>query len=171
MTELEKDFSLPAMGERIAELFKGSGPLWDIVSGHAITALDVIDEQVAVRTPVGATGNLRSAWGVVPPQLSGEGVIIGQVVNPSSYGPYADDGRAAGRMPPVNAIELWVKRVIGDADSNSIAWAIAKHIAANGTKGAHMLQDGWTAALPTVDAELTAMLNDVIIELGDSLKQ
>lgn len=171
---LEKDFDLPEMGERISELVDGSGPLWDIVNRHVQAALDTIEERVAVRTPVGATGNLRAAWGTVPPQIKGQGIIIGEVVNPVSYGPVVEEGRKPGTFPPVDAgLKLWVKRKLGvpDAQVTSVSYAIAKSIEANGTRAASMLRDGWDDALPTVDSELSAMLAEIVAELGDAITQ
>ena len=174
MTEIKKNFNLPELGRRIEELVNASGPLWDIVYTRVQAALDQIEEQVAVRTPVGATGNLRGGWGTVPLQLHGVGVMYGQVVNPMSYGPVVEEGRQPGTMPPITpGLKLWVKRVLGvpDKDVDSVSFAVAKKIEARGTKPARMLDEGWRAAFPVIDQQMSAMLTEIVAELGDSIMQ
>lgn len=60
----------------------------------------------------------------------------------SPYAYWADQGRRAGRMPPIDAIRYWllVKGFGGRGqDINRKAWAIAKAIAKKGTRGAHFM--------------------------------
>ena len=60
-------------------------------------------------------------------------------VRGEDYSYYMQHGRAAGRMPPVAAIEAWViakglQGVEKNARASSLAWAIAKKIAQLGTR-------------------------------------
>ena len=171
---IEKNFSLPALGERIDELVRGDGPLFDIVYKRMSAALDHLEEQVAVRTPVGATGNLRGGWGVTEPRLRASGMIVGQLGNPVSYGKTVEIGRKPGKPVPVtSSLKLWVKRVIGapDKEVEGISYAIAKSIERKGTKGAFMLRDGWDASLPEIDRQMSEMLVDIVRELGSAITQ
>lgn len=60
--------------------------------------------------------------------------------------PYAavmDDGRAPGKMPPVNAIFPWVQDKIktkSKEEAMSIAWAVAKSIEQNGIEPRHYVR-------------------------------
>lgn len=168
---IEKDFSLPELGDRIEELVEGRGPLWDIVYTRVTAALDHLEEQVAVRTPVGVSGNLRAGWGTIPPKLRGEGVIVGELVNPISYGPDVEYGKKPGPFEITSGFKLWVKRKleVPDKDVEAVSFAIAKSIEKNGTRAQNMLRDGWDAALPAIDAQMSAMLIDIVTELGDSI--
>jgi enoyl-CoA hydratase/carnithine racemase len=65
------------------------------------------------------------------------------------YGLPVEFGRKAGRMPPVDAIRLWVVRklqITGD-EADKAAWAIARHIGARGTEGAYMVTQAYNRAI------------------------
>lgn len=65
------------------------------------------------------------------------------------YFQYAENGRKAGKMPPVNEILKWIqiKHLVPSTrngkvpTTNQLAFAISKKIAEKGTKGKHLLQD------------------------------
>ena len=60
------------------------------------------------------------------------------------YYEQVDQGRKRGSMPPVRDIRKWINdKGIGsnDKERDGIAWAIAKKIAAEGTKGNHFYSD------------------------------
>lgn len=110
-------------------------------------SLDALEQAIVGFTPVN-TGNLR---GSITNAMTGHPAtwLAGEVFTPSIYGEPVEYGRKAGRMPPVDAIELWVIRKLGISDpveSRQVAWAVAKKIAASGTAGAGMFQKGFDAA-------------------------
>lgn len=112
-------------------------------------SVDVVEAQVAAYTPVN-TGTLRAG---TTTDILGAGINIqGVVMNPVMYALPVEEGRKPGRMPPVEAIQLWViRKGIGDRDkSRSTAFLIARAIGRRGTKGAFMFKRGYQAALPTV---------------------
>lgn len=73
-------------------------------------------------------GLLSSTISVRP---EGDTVVVG---SPMTYAPAIEYG-SAPHMPPVDAIEGWVQRKLGipAPESRSVAWAIAKNIARDGT--------------------------------------
>lgn len=59
------------------------------------------------------------------------------------YIEFVDNGRKAGKMPPVSKILDWVifyQIGTGKDDSTKIAWSVAKSIEKNGTRGKFFLQ-------------------------------
>ena len=176
---LEKDITdelvLP-----LEQLLDGSGPMADVVFDTMVVALDHVVEQVQLRTPVNV-GFLRSGTSRGEPMLRGS-VFEGEVMNPLSYGLPVEYGRKPGKMPPVDAIQLWVtrKQLAGtysiktqkrlgsyadqEAQDRQAAWAIAKKIAKHGTKGAFMFRDGLQAAKPQVDSLWEALLGRIVEE-------
>jgi len=113
------------------------------------------------------------------------GVNLEGIVSSSDYEPKVNAvefGRKPGRMPPVEAIALWVARK-GLTERNppkrrrvkitkrearrkgilSIAWAVATHIATKGTVGAAMFQKGFEASqayiVKTMDEAIDRILN------------
>lgn len=112
-------------------------------------SVDVVESQVAAYTPVNQ-GALRAG---TTTDILGRGVNIqGVISNPLVYALPVENGRKPGRMPPVDAIQLWVirKGIAGRDDSRSVAFLIARAIGRRGTKGAFMFKKGYQAALPTV---------------------
>lgn len=58
------------------------------------------------------------------------------------YAIFYEEGRAPGRMPPVEKLEEWaLLKGIPDDEAKSVAWAIATTIAEEGTKGKHVFRD------------------------------
>ena len=93
-------------------------------------------ERIRLRVPR-ATGNLARS---IQPKRNAPFDYEINVGSPYAY--WADQGRRAGRMPPIDAIRYWllVKGFGGRGeDINRKAWAIAKAIAKKGTKGAHFM--------------------------------
>lgn len=112
-------------------------------------SLDVAEAQIASRTPVNS-GTLRAG---ISTEMHGTSTNLqGIVLNPVMYALPVEDGRKPGKMPPVEAIQLWViRKGIGPrGDSRSTAFVIARSIGRRGTKGAHMFKNGFDAALPTI---------------------
>lgn len=79
------------------------------------------------------------------------------------YGEWVDKGRKAGKMPPVSAIEKWVKRrKIQFRDNkgrfetyNSTAWAIAKSIKKRGIPASNFYSRPFKLGFAKLPQELT----------------
>jgi hypothetical protein len=84
-----------------------------------------------------ATGRLQASIRSVK-----TGFMKYEVGSNLDYAEFADKGRAAGRMPPVDLIRRWLL-VKGAAtkgkDLNRMAYLVARKIARYGTKGAHFM--------------------------------
>ena len=106
-----------------------------------------------------ATGMLRNS-GSVRPQVDG-------TVDAGFYADYAywvEYGRKAGGMPPVKLIAEWVrKRHISSDESEieSIAFAIARNIAANGTKAKPFLAPSYEENKSRIDEIMQRAINQV----------
>jgi len=106
-----------------------------------------------------ATGMLRNS-GSVRPQVDG-------TVDAGFYADYAqwvEYGRKAGGMPPVKLIAEWVrKRHISSDESEieSIAFAIARNIAANGTKAKPFLTPSYEENKSRIDGIMQKAINEV----------
>jgi hypothetical protein len=116
-------------------------------------SIDVLEAAVAQRTPVGATGNLRSAWGTNVER--GVAAIKGTLANPMQYAPDVEKGQEPGRWPNPAALELWVQRKLGiqPPRSEQVAFLIGRAIHARGTKGAHMAEEGLAAVKGQIVAD------------------
>lgn len=90
---------------------------------------------------------------------------------------YVEFGRKAGRMPPVSYIEQWVKkkgiatvaskganRVLSNA-IKSAAFAIAKHIAENGTKAYPYLYPAFNSNKGKLTADIKAYYEKYLSEI------
>lgn len=89
-----------------------------------------LQTEIKKELPRGGTGILR---GTVFNEVRGttlEG-LRGVVASPLKYAIVVEKGRRPGRMPPVAAIELWAKRVIGQS---GLGFVIARAIGRRGTK-------------------------------------
>lgn len=135
-------------------------------------ALDLVEEQVAGRTPVNV-GQLR---GSLATEIRGSGVSMqGIVGTPLIYGLPVEMGRQPGRMPPVDAIEYWVirKRIALPPESRSVAFLIARRIGAGTSRGimrpgggARMFEKGLQAS----EGKIGKLFEDIPERVLGSLK-
>ena len=106
-----------------------------------------------------ATGMLRNS-GSVRPQVDG-------TVDAGFYADYAywvEYGRKAGGMPPVKLIAEWVRKrhiTSDESDIESIAFAIARNIAANGTKAKPFLTPSYEENKSRIDKIMQKAINEV----------
>ena len=106
-----------------------------------------------------ATGMLRNS-GSVRPQVDG-------TVDAGFYAEYAywvEYGRKAGGMPPVKLIKEWVRKkhiTSNEKEIESIAFAIAKNIAANGTKAKPFLTPSYEENKSRIDEIMEKAINEV----------
>jgi len=107
-----------------------------------------------------ATGMLRNS-GSVRPQVDG-------TVDAGFYAEYAywvEYGRKAGGMPPVKLIKEWVRKkhiTSNEKEIESMAWAVAKSIAANGTKAKPFLTPSYEENKARIDEIMQKAINQVI---------
>lgn len=101
---------------------------------HAHTGL--IWGAVVPLTPVGVTSALRGAWQTEVVFTGGS--LLGIVGNPLIYAEVIERGRRAGaRMPPPDALRVWVERKMGPGAS---AFVVARSIGRKGIEGRQMLK-------------------------------
>ncbi len=98
-----------------------------------------VETKVAEKTPVGVAGELRAGiQGKVVSAVKGVVRVTGPGV---TYGDIREKGRRPGKFPPVDAIALWVKRVIAPQNVKAVSFLVARKIARFGYKGAFMFRD------------------------------
>jgi len=119
-------------------------------------------------TPVGVTAHLKQGIaGIVLSPFMGK---IGTQGPAMRHDYYAEHGRAAGRMPPHQPIELWVRRKIrphvlavdrttrkvtkrlgksaAERKIQAVTYLIRRAIGEHGTEGAHMFEKGEAKLTP-----------------------
>jgi hypothetical protein len=88
----------------------------------------------------------------VKAEVKVEDTVISVELTLQDYWYYVDNGRKAGKMPPISKIEEWIKikpitlRSFGKSQKSipsprSVAFLIARKIGREGTKGTHDLRD------------------------------
>jgi hypothetical protein len=139
------------------------------VNGQAVTMLDramtvaVMDGQLyltremTLRTPVGATGNLRGS--IRGDMVGRHHAVVGPTGGASLYAYWADQGRRPGTPPPYEAIAYWALRVLGSRDP---AWAIVRKIARKGTKGSHFVRRTYREAGPGARRVMAMVVRDMM---------
>lgn len=131
--------------------------VWRKIMGtleHGVSAiLDLIRAETLKGTPVN-TGALRSSINASKQVMVLPTMVQGTLGSTLPYALPVETGRAPGKMPPVDAIAYWVTRkglAEGD-DVQRVAYLIARKIAARGTKGAHMMEQGIQTAQPRIES-------------------
>ena len=122
------------------------------------SALQLLEGQIASRTPVN-TGQLRQS--ITHQILSPFPNLVGSAGSPQPYAPVMEEGRRPGaKMPPVDAIKLWVVRKLGipPEEADGVAFVIARSIARKGIEGKHMFKEGLEASEPHINK----LFNDAI---------
>ena len=115
-----------------------------------------------------ASGGLRQSIQAVPDVSVSDGIYT-YVLSMASYYEFVDEGRKAGKMPPIDSLIKWVKQksafggleVNESKDVRSVAFGIAKNIAKFGIKPSYfftnVIDDGrleqLTEDLATAGAE------------------
>ncbi len=121
----------------------------EIFAPKAMTALiaEIAERartNIAKKTPVGHSGILRGAYDT---EIRRRGKSpIGAVVNPILYHDAVEEGRNAGKPPPTAALVPWVGSKLGipiGAERQSVAFLVARKIAAKGTEPQKMVEEGW----------------------------
>jgi hypothetical protein len=157
---LQKEFSIPDLYRDFVSLSGGRGPLAREIRETLWKAVNLLAEQIVVRTPSN-TGNLSGAISQAKQVQYGRGVWEASVTDGGvPYGLPVNYGRKPGRRPPVDDIEYWVKRkkiqwMIDrknkpprPATTREMAWAIAVSIAMHGTFKSGTYHDDGSFAHP-----------------------
>lgn len=120
--------------------------------GLVEASTQVFRSEIVPLTPVGATGALRAG---VQTDVVGDGVnVVGRVFDPVGYAVPVEAG-ARPHFPPVEPLQLWVRRVLGISDEKevrSVAFLVARAISKRGTKARDMFKGGAEAGAAKVTA-------------------
>ena len=151
----------------IEEIEQGSGRFSQMITNTMQMALDALEQAIKDRTPsnTGALrGSIANAIYGRPPGI--HGVVATSMI----YGQPVEYGRAAGKMPPPDAILAWVhrKQLVpsgNEKQEGRVAFVIARAIGRRGTEGAHMFRDGLEAAQPKIFDLFEQLRDDILTEM------
>lgn len=148
---------------------KARAVITDLARLHISLALQSIAGFVSDAAPVGVSGQLAQSFaggGLGGQEVRGQTFehMYGRVFSSLPYALVLDQGRRPGaRMPPAEALELWVERKLGIplADVPGVAFLIARSIARKGITARHYVDEGLRNATPTIDG-IAASLGQAI---------
>ena len=143
--------------------------IFDEMDTTMLSSLAILEGEVSGRTPV----NFGSLLGSIFHDAEGQdGQLIGIVGTAISYGGPVEFGRLPGKQPPIDAIELWVRRKLGISgnEARSVAFLIARKIGREGTEGAFMFEKGFEAGKAPVERLWTGLPARVIPKIEKKLK-
>ena len=105
---------------------------------------------------VGGGGGLAGSIQARDPVVMSD-AVIGTVGTSLDYAVPVETGTRP-HMPPIQPLQDWAMHVLGvsSVDAPSVAWAVARKIAARGTEGAHMFERAFTAHRGQVERMLEA---------------
>lgn len=128
-------------------------------------ATEYLEGEIKERTPA-AHGTLRASFGSEVQNLA-DGVL-GIVGSPLAYAIPVELGTKP-HFPPVDAIEDWVNVKLGitGPDAKRVAYAVARKIAARGTKGAFMVENAFHAAQPELERQGKLTLDAIGARLSE----
>ncbi len=148
---LELTLDTRELEEMLRSIPKAEGIIAENAEATMGASVDLVVGEVAARTPVN-TGALRgSIAGHVRGRFPAD--LTGTITTPLIYGAPVEFGRQPGRkQPPLDAIELWVRRQLGISgdEARSAAYVIARAIGRRGIKGVFMFREGFAAAEPLI---------------------
>jgi hypothetical protein len=110
---------------------------------------DEVVKNIAERTKVGATGDLKASW---HPEYANPGKLTAKVGTHLAphYGPDVEFGTRP-HFPPIAALKEWAAKKLGDANA---AYAVARAIAKRGTKAQKPFQQGTTNVKQILEKEI-----------------
>lgn len=146
---------------RLSKRFPGVSK--DVRLAAVIEAVNLIEREVKLRTPVGA-GPIHLRDTIHGRAESRGATVWGVVGTPLEHGEPVEFGTKP-HFPPLGPIEFWVEKKLGLSgdEAHAAAFLIARKIAAHGTMGAHMFEKGFEAAKDRVN-RILAGIPDRIIE-------
>lgn len=109
----------------------------------------LLERQIKELAPVGVGGaaGYRGSIAAIPPYMNGD-ILTGGVGTSAPYAVPVELGTRP-HFPPVQPIADWVRAKLGEKDpdaARSIAYCIARKIAAHGTEGQHIFKRALDAA-------------------------
>lgn len=130
-------------------------------------------KQKLVQKNINSTGQLSNTLNYIFEDAEG---VYDISLDIQDYWKYVEDGRKAGRFPPVNAIRQWIniKRILPNGNTgklpsiNQLAYLIGRKIARQGVKGKNVLQETLDE-LNLSDAIEDAVTADVTNQVDDTL--
>ncbi len=117
----------------------------------------------------GATGIMRIAWVVDPPEIKADESVSGRVVNPTIQALVINEG-ARPHRPPARRLESWVRRRLGISGTRNVkrkAFILSRAIARRGLPGRQSIRGKFTRtfnALGGVIAGIFGEMRNRIIE-------
>ena len=149
---------------------KARAVMADLGRLHVMLALQAIAGFVSDKAPIGVSGQLAQSF-------AGDGAmggietfgqtidnLGGRVFSSLPYAIVVDQGRTPGaRMPPAQALALWVERKLGIApdEAGAVAFLIARSIGKEGIQATHFVEAGLRQAQPTIEG-IAASLGEAI---------
>ncbi len=129
--------------------------------------LQEIAGRVSDEAPVGVTGQLAQSFGQ---EVAGASIedLEGRVFSSLPHAIVIDQGRTPGRRPPpVDAIALWVERVLGvssgfdDEELEQVSFLIARAIGRRGMYPREFVKKGVENAVPTLEGIFRALADAI----------
>lgn len=95
--------------------------------------------------------------------------IRGIVTSPFEYGEALEYGRSPGKYPPRKPIQAWVEKKleVSGKEAKAVAFLVARKIAKQGTKGAHMYEK----TLEENKERVISILNKIPEDIVNGLKK
>jgi len=145
------------------------------IENALVAVLSAFQQAILGRTPVGATGVLRSS---LQPEIrrnpSGD-ELIGELLFQAPYAEAVETGDLHGEFPTPAELELWVVRKLGVASgkaavsaSHAVAASIKKK---GGIRAARMVQDGVAAARSAAEDIFSGLADDIAAEMQKELNK
>lgn len=130
-------------------------------------AVLLLEREVIERTPegIGGAAGLRGGIAAVPPSLSLDtpGEIIGLVVSSAAHTLPIELGTKP-HFVPIQPLQDWVEYKLGleGKEAKSVAFAISRKIARDGTEGKFMFRDGFNENEAQVQRIIEAALPRIV---------
>lgn len=159
---------------QLGDMENGRGEIGWMITDAMVQSLSVLKQEIVARTPVNfghLRGSIYTEINGTPANMEGSVANLHGTTLPAVlYGWPVERGRAPGKWPPRDAIELWVVRKglarAGTREASSIAFLIARAIGQRGTKGAAMFYKGLEAATPAIDRIWANLLDSIVEQLA-----
>ncbi|MCU7934116.1 MAG: HK97 gp10 family phage protein [Candidatus Thiodiazotropha sp. (ex Dulcina madagascariensis)] len=119
-------------------------------------------------TPVGATSNLRQSIHAETPAVLHESVE--GIVGTSALHAIPVEMGTRPHFPPVEPLIDWVQAKLDirdESDAEAVAFAIARKIAARGTKGQFMFRNNFHELRPAIEAMYARAHENILAGLAD----
>ncbi len=146
---LTVDIDTSEINELLKQFPEYQNIVFDESTVAMVSSLDKFQELIQGKTPTGVSGDLKKSFLINKPVMRGQ-TLEGSVATSLAYGIVIERGRTPGKKaPPVDAIELWVKRVMGiTKNSRGAAFVVARSIGEEGFEGVFMVEQAFEDGSP-----------------------